>query len=131
MPRFASELEKHPLFKQRAQVEAPVSVGLKNLMVEHGARLEIMTNATNQQFIRAVCIGGIYTNIYGSRHVHNRVEQVERLAVSINAMARLQSINMVEAGGNLPAEYYNPVGGNRRWVPVGVAQGGGEDGQEE
>ena len=131
MPRFASELEKHPLFKQRATVEAPVSVGLKNLMVEHGARLEIMTNATNQQFIRAVCIGGIYTNIYGSRHVHNRVEQVERLAVSINAMARLQSINMVEAGGNLPAEYYNPVGGNRRWVPVGVAQGGGEDGQEE
>lgn len=121
MVKTSSDLDKHPLFKQKQAVEAPVSVGLKNLLVEKGARLEIMTNATGEQFIRAVGIGGIYTNIYGSRHVHARVEQVERLACAIHAMARQQSIDMVQAGGSLPAEYYAPNGGNRRWAPVGLA----------
>lgn len=132
MAKYPSDLEKHPLFKQKQNVEAPVSVGLKNLMVEKGAKLEIMTNVSSLQFANAVFIGGIYTNVYGSRYVHNRIEQIERLANAKNALARQQNIDMVEAGGSLPAEYYNPAGQNRRWIPLGIAQpGGGEDEQKE
>lgn len=127
MVKTASDLEKHPLFKQKNTVDAPVTVGLRNLMAERGPKLEIMTNVTNESFVRMVGIGKIYTNIYGSRFVHEIVETQERLANALDAMARKQSIEMVDAGGNLPAEYYGIAGKGRRWVPVGIAQGGTDD----
>lgn len=132
MVKFASDLEKHPLFKQKQMVDAPVSVGLKNLMTEKGNRLEIMTNVTSETFVRAVFIGGIYTNIYGSRYVMKRIEQMERIATAKDGLARKQNIEMVEAGGNLPSEYYGINTSNRRWTPVGVApMGVSEDDQKE
>lgn len=127
MVKTASDLEKHPLFKQKQAVDAPVTVGLRNLMAEKGPRLEIMTNVTNEKFVRMVGIGKIYTNIYGSGFVHELVETNERLANALRAMAREQSIKMVEAGGSLPGEYYAPNGKARRWNPVGIAQGAPED----
>lgn len=127
MPKYPSELEKHPLFKKNNAVDAPVSVGLKNLMAEKGPRLEIMTNVTSQQMVNAIFIGNIYTNVYGSRYVHGRIEQLERVAKAKDALTCQQNISMVEAGGSLPAEYYSPAGSSRRWSPVGIAQAGGSD----
>lgn len=127
MPKFPSDLEKHPLFKKSSNVEAPVSVGLKNLMATKGPKLEIMANVTSKEMVNAIFIGYIYGNVYGSRYVFGRVEQVERVSKAKDALTCNQNISMVEAGGNLPAEYYNPAGQNRRWSPIGIAQAGGSD----
>lgn len=110
MTRHASELENHPLFQSRKAVEAPVSVGLNNLMSEEGKRLEIMSRITNEQMVNAINIGHIYSEIYGSRYVTEKVSKLERISNAKDGEARKESIAMVDAGGNLPSEYYSPDG---------------------
>lgn len=108
MPNHAMDLEKHPLFMARKQNEAPVSVGMGHLTVTEGARLEEMTRITSPQQITAHAIGYVYVNIYGSKYVRGRISQNDRLAEAKDGLRSQELINMVQAGGALPSEYYAP-----------------------
>lgn len=124
----ASDLEKHPVFASKRNNEAPVTTGLKFLATEDGKRMELMTVVDNPSFVNALRIGYIYKEVYGSRFVAGLVEQLERLAPAKDGEARKQMIGMVEAGGNLPAEYYG-ADSKRTFTPIGFAQNTG--GQNE
>ena len=106
MPRHANELENSPLFLTRKQHEAPVSVGMDMLVVEDGARLEQMTRVNNPKMANAMMILGIYSNVYGSQYALRRKGQLERIAEALGGQRAQEIINIVEAGGKLPAEYY-------------------------
>ena len=108
MTRHAAELENHPVFQTRKAAEAPVSVGLRGLMTEEGKRLEIMSRITNSQMVNAINIGHIYSELYGSRYVTEKIAKLERISNAKDGEARKESIAMVDAGGNLPSEYYSP-----------------------
>lgn len=125
MTRHASELENHPLFQPRKSAEAPVSVGLRNLMSEEGKSLEIMSRIINEQMVSAINIGHIYSEIYGSKYVTEKVAKLERISTAKDGEARKESIAMVDAGGNLPSEYYTPDG-KRSFSVLSVAEEGSQ-----
>lgn len=106
MVRHAPELEKRPLFKGNTPPEAPVSKGIANLTSEDGPRLQLMTRVRSKEVLQAVAIANIYTNIYGSKYVKGRINEILRMNVSIDGQGRRDIIDIVEAGGTLPPEYY-------------------------
>lgn len=111
MVRHAPELEKHTLFKGNTPPEAPVSKGIENLTAERGARLQLMSRINSREMTQAIAIANIYTNIYGSRYVKGRIDEALRVNVSIGGQGRRDIIDIVDAGGSLPPEYYtgNPT----------------------
>ena len=106
MVRHAPELEKNPLFKFNSVPEAPVSKGISNLTSENGERLQLMSRVNSREMLQAVAIANIYTNIYGSRYVKGRINEALRMNVSIGGQGRREIIDIVDAGGTLPPEYY-------------------------
>lgn len=104
--RHAPELEKHPLFKLNSNPEAPVSKGISNLTSEDGPRLQLMSRVNSREMLQAVAIANIYTHIYGSKYVKGRIDEALRMNVSIGGQGRRDIIDIVEAGGSLPPEYY-------------------------
>ena len=125
MTRHAPELEKHTLFKGNTPPEAPVSKGIANLVSENGPKLQLMTRVNNKETLQAVAIANIYTNIYGSKYVQGRINEILRMHVSINGQGRRDIIDIVDAGGNLPPEYY--TGQNRKGYQIlGTSPGGDE-----
>lgn len=106
MPRHATELETSPLFLDQKSHDPPVSVGMDYLVVEEGNRLEQMTRVNSPTMVNALMIGTIYTEVYGSKYVRARVDQIKRLAEAKDGLRARELIDIVEAGGKLPAEYY-------------------------
>ena len=104
--RHAPELEKNPLFQFNTVPEAPVSKGISNLTSEYGPRLQLMSRINSREMLQAIAIANIYTNIYGSRYVKGRIDEALRTNVSIGGQGRREIIDIVEAGGTLPPEYY-------------------------
>lgn len=106
MPRHASELENSPLFLDQKNHDPPVSVGMDYLVVEEGKRLEQMTRISSPVMVNALYIGTIYTDVYGSRYVRARVDQIKRMAEARDGKRAQELIDIVEAGGKLPGEFY-------------------------
>ena len=106
MVRHAPELEKHTLFTRNTPPDAPVTKGIENLTSEEGARLQLMSRITSKEMQQAIAIANIYTNIYGSKYVKGRIDEILRTHVSINGQGRRDIIDVIEAGGSLPPEYY-------------------------
>lgn len=117
MTRHASELSKHPLFNVGRNAEAPVSRGIDNLTTEQGDRLQLMARINSPEMVRAVAIANIYVNIYGSKYVKGIIDEKLRLSVATNGQGRREIIDVVDAGGNLPAEYY--TGNKPKFSPAG------------
>lgn len=88
----------------------PVKKALKSLLSPRGDYLDMTTNS-NGALIRAVDLGNIYVKAFGLTYVRDRLERLERLAISVNGQGRRDLIDAVKAGGNLPPEYYRPGGG--------------------
>lgn len=116
MVRHSPELEKHPIFKGLQPPEAPVSKGIANLTSEEGPRLQLMTRARSKEVLQAVAIANIYTNIYGSKYIKGCINEILRMNVSIDGQGRRDIIDIVEAGGTLPPEYY--TGQNRKGFKI-------------
>lgn len=126
MTRHAPELEKHPLFLGGGGSNvAPVTRGIDNLTTEEGARLELMARVNNPELARAVLIANIFTNVYGSKYVQSLIDKDLRLSVAIHGAGRREIIDVVDAGGNLPAEYYTGTG--KKLKVVGIDDAGGEE----
>lgn len=114
--RHAPEVEKHPFFKGNAPPDAPVSKGITNLTTESGPRLQLMSRISNRETMQAVAIANIYTNIYGSAYVKGRIDEILRVNVGRDGLGRREIIDIVEAGGSLPPEYY--TGQNRKGYQI-------------
>lgn len=103
----------------------PVSVVLDYFALDTGTRLELLTR-TNPNLARAAQIGYIFTNHIKptaerngqSLYVSGRVEQLERLAVSIDSGGRLDMIAALDAGGSLPGEYYDKSEDKKQFAPA-------------
>lgn len=107
MPRKSAEdLVKDPSFVSLGSApEIPVRTALKQLMTTQGDGLELSTRSS-PAIARAASIGYIYTTVYASQYVQGRVEQMERLAVSMQGQGRRDLIDTVKAGGRMPDSYY-------------------------
>ncbi len=110
----SSELLKDsPGISKRQKPDPPVTVVLRDLMSDEGHPLEL-TSRLNPMMARAAQIGLIFgtmlkcpvTGEVGSSYVRSRIEQIERLGVSMNGAGRQDLIAALQAGGSLPDAYY-------------------------
>ena len=127
MVRHAPELEKRPLFKGNNPPEAPVSKGIANLTSEDGPRLQLMTRVRSKEVLQAVAIANIYTNIYGSKYVKGRINEILRMNVSIDGQGRRDIIDIVEAGGTLPPNTTRARARNRLRLSMPRGMNDGEE----
>ena len=101
----------------RKQPDPPVSVGLRILTTESGKVLEEVTRINSREMVNALQIGTIYTEVYGSKYVGARVDQIKRIAKSKGGEGIRELIDMVEAGGKMPGEFFAPPA-RRTWTPL-------------
>ena len=92
-------------------------------MTRHASELENHPLFQTRKGAEAINIGHIYSEIYGSRYVTEKVAKLERISTAKDGEARKESIAMVDAGGNLPSEYYTPEG-KRSFSVLSVAEEG-------
>lgn len=97
-PKVAAANPKRP--------ELPVNTALDKLSKLQGEELEISTRS-NTTLNRAAAAGLIYVHTFGSSYAAARVEQIERLAVSVDGQGRRDVIDAIAAGGKVPDEYLN------------------------
>lgn len=119
-----SELLNEPPEKvaSASKTDAPISVVLRNFMVESGKKLELMTRA-NPTMARAAQIGYIFSTMIkmndservGSEYVAGRIEQLERLGVGMSGLGRQDQIAALQAGGRLPDAYYERSAGSQQF----------------
>ncbi len=91
---------------QSKRPELPVNTALDKLSKLGGEELEISTRS-NTTLNRAAAAGLIYTFTFKSGYAAARVEQIERLAVSVDGQGRRDVIDAIAAGGKVPEEYLN------------------------
>ena len=121
--KSADSLIDNPVFQQQAQPpELPVRTALSKLTTTKGDDLEMTTRAT-PQIVRAAQVGYIYARIYGSSYIQGRVEQMERLAVSMGGQGRRDLIDTVEAidpqaGATQPAPGMKRCARCGEWKPL-------------
>lgn len=105
------DLGKNPQIRQTKRPELPVNTALDKLSKLGGEELEISTRSSTV-LNRAAAAGLIYVFAFGSGYAAARVEQVERLAVSVDGQGRRDVIDAIAAGGKVPDEYLNGNGQN-------------------
>lgn len=84
--------------------DMPVNVALGQLTTLEGSGLELTTRTT-PRLVHAAAFAYIYTHTYNSDYARGRIEQIERLAVSMNGQGRRDLIDVVQAGGSMPDNY--------------------------
>lgn len=113
MGRSPMDLAKNPEPpKTSGKPDAPVTVVIRDLMTDSGKPLEILTR-TNPHLAKAAQICYIFghqiadeNGELGNQYVNSRMEQIERLAISMNGKGRDDLIAALNAGGRLPDSYY-------------------------
>lgn len=112
MAKSAEDLLDKPMTVKASsgKPDAPVTVVLNNLTTVEGKKLEILTR-TNPNLADAAQVGFIFSKMFGSQYVAQRVELIERLAISMEGKGREEQINALQAGGKLPDSYFDK--GNR------------------
>lgn len=85
----------------------PVNKAISYLAVTDGLNLEILTR-TNRPIVAAIDAGTVYTIRYRSRYIMQRIQQMERLAISSDGLGRTEMIEAVRAGGSMPDSFYQP-----------------------
>lgn len=118
MTKSPQELVNNPLFLTKQQPDPPVSVAMGHLVTLDGDKLDIMCNVNSVTMAGALGIGQIYTDVHGSDYVRGRIELIKRLSISKDARGRQDIIDVVKAGGNLPAEFYEQQD-KKTWAPLG------------
>lgn len=86
--------------------DLPVNGIADKLTQEQGTKLEINTRA-NPKLVNAVAFGYVYTTRFHSSYVQGRLDELMRLAVSMDGKGRNELIDCLRAGGSVPDAYYN------------------------
>lgn len=110
MSKTVKDLEKAPIYLGKERPDPPVSRAMSHLTVTEGAPLEEMARIHGQDMVDALAVGYIYSEMYGSKYVRGRIDQLLRLSVAENGQGRRDIIDVVDAGGTLPDSYYNGQG---------------------
>lgn len=108
--KTSSDLVNNPIYLGRSQPDPPVNKAISNLTITDGELLEEMARVHGQEMVNALSIGYIYSNVYGSKYVRGRIDQLLRLSISKAGQGRREIIDVVDAGGKLPDAYYNGEG---------------------
>ncbi len=130
--KSGADLDTHPApIIRRKNTPLPVNAAIEQLTRRNGVALEMSTRAT-PTMVRAASLAYIYTSVYHSQYVQGRMEQVERLAVSMGGEGRRELIDVVRAGGSMPDAYFTSQ--SAEWdAPVWVesSKDGGEDNADD
>lgn len=86
--------------------DLPVNGIADKLTQEQGSKLEINTRA-NPKLVNAVAFGYVYTTRFHSTYAQGRLDELMRLAVSMDGKGRNELIECLRAGGSVPDAYYN------------------------
>lgn len=115
MKKPATDMLTDPFRFDPRSPDPPVAKGMGYLTKTDGVSLEILTR-TNKEIVMAIAAGSSFAIRYNSPYIKNKIEQVERLAISAGGMGRQEIIQVVQAGGQLSDAYYEGVGANQDYV---------------
>ena len=102
----ATDMLEDPFRFDPTRPDPPVSKGMGYLTKTDGLALEILTR-TNKDIVAAIAAGYAYAVRYNSPYIKNKIEQLERLAISAGGKGRQELIDVVHAGGALPDAFYD------------------------
>ena len=96
-----------------SEMETPFHQAIDLLAVTRGKELELFSRATHQ--IAQACTIG-YNMIYrfGTMYIEGRIEQIERLSVSIRGLGRDEVVRSLQAGSGVPDAYYENMSGSNK-----------------
>ena len=121
--KMSSDLVNNPVYLGRSQPDPPVNKAISNLTITDGELLEEMARVHGQEMVNALSIGYIYSNVYGSKYVRGRIDQLLRLSISKAGQGRREIIDVVDAGGKLPDAYYSGDGKKTTFYASEPAEG--------
>lgn len=106
MPKNPQSLKRSPKFAVKSKPDLPINSVVREMVNQSGPSLELTTRCT-QQLAFAAAMGHLYgADIsFGSDWVKSRIDQLLRLAVSIDGHGR-QDLIAALAAGQIPGEYY-------------------------
>ena len=96
-----------------AEMETPFHQAIDLLAVTHGHELELFSRAT-YQIATAATIGYNMVFRFDSRYIKGRIEQLERLSVSIRGQGRDEVVRSLQAGSGVPDAFYEMQSGSNR-----------------
>lgn len=92
------------------QPDTPFDTAVGLLSSTKGHRLELMCRATKSiADAAAVSYGMVYR--FRSEYIRGRMEQIERLSVSISGQGRGEIVQSLQAGSGVPDAFYETGGG--------------------
>lgn len=104
--RKATDMLTDPFSFDPHQPDPPVSKGMGYLTKTDGLALEILTR-TNRDIVNAIAAGYAFAVRYNSPYIRNKIEQIERLAISSGGKGRQELIDVVHAGGQMTDAFYD------------------------
>lgn len=107
--RKATDMLEDPFHFDPSTPDPPVSKGMGYLTKTDGLALEILTR-TNGEIVKAIAAGYAFAVRYNSPYIRNKIEQIERLAISSGGKGRQEVIDVVHAGGTLSDAFYDRQG---------------------
>lgn len=96
-----------------AEMETPFHQAIDLLAVTEGKELELFSRAT-YQIASASTIGYNMRFRFGSRYITGRIEQLQRLSVSIKGLGRDEVVRSLQAGSGVPDAYYEMQAGSNK-----------------
>lgn len=103
--RKATDMLSDPYRFDPSAPDPPVSKGMGYLTKTDGLALEILTR-TNGEIVKAIAAGYAFAVRYNSPYIKNKIEQIERLAISSGGKGRQEVIDVVHAGGAMSDAFY-------------------------
>lgn len=91
-------------------METPFHQAIDLLAVTRDDELELMCRATHE-IAQAAAIGYNLVFRFGSRYIKGRIEQIERLSVSIKGQGRSEVVQSLQAGSGVPDSFYEAQSG--------------------
>lgn len=85
--------------------ETPFNSTMDALLETKGERLEMLCRAT-RQIAEAASISYNMHFRFRSKYIAGKIEQIERLSVSINGQGRSEIVQSLQAGSGVPGEFY-------------------------
>lgn len=106
MPKSPQSLKRSPKLAIRSKPDLPINSVVRELVNQSGPALETTTCCT-RELAYAAAMGHLYgsTISFGSIWVTSRIDQLLRLAISIDGRGR-QDLIAALAAGQIPGEYY-------------------------
>lgn len=107
MTKTAKDLERNPFFLGKDKVDAPVTKAMGHLTATEGPLLEEMARVNSPEMVKAMTVGYILSEMYGSKYIKGRMNQILRVSIADHGQGRRDIIDVVDAGGTLPEGYYS------------------------